>query len=364
MKRTVQFKSLITFLLIPLFVSALSSPNDKGKYSKEKKINKEYSVSSNANLSIKNSYGNLDIITWNENRIVFEITITTSGNNQEKVEERINDITVEFEGSSSNVSARTKFGKGKSSSWWGNNKKNNVNISVNYIVKIPITNSVNLNNNYGNINLGKLEGQATINCDYGKITTKELMADDNILTFDYSSGCYFEYIKSGSINADYSGFTVGKTKILNINSDYTKSKIEIAEQVNYNSDYGSLNIEKANIINGNSDYVNLKFGSIYDKATIKAGYGSIKIEQLQSSLKALTIKTNYTGSKIGFHPDLNFDFDLDLSYANLSGDSDFNFTYKSVESTQKRYSGYYGNKGSGAKIIIKSNYGGLNFYKN
>lgn len=364
MKRTVQFKTLITFLLVPLFVTALNNSKEKGKYSKEKKINKEYSVSPNANLSIKNSYGNLDIVTWNESRIVFEITITTSGNNEEKVKERLNDITIDFEGNSNNVSATTKFGKGKSNSWWGKDKKNNVNVKVHYIVKMPITNSVDLNNDYGSINLGKLEGQAKINCDYGKITTKELMADNNILVFDYSNGCYFDYIKSGKINADYSGYTVGKTKSLYVNADYTQSKIEIAETINYNCDYGSLTINSANTINGNSDYLSLKIGEIYNTAILKADYGSIKIEKLQTALKSLIVKSGYTGIKIGFDPSLNFDFNIDLNYANLNGGDNFNFTEKIKEPSQKRYSGYYGNKNSGTSISINSQYGGVNFYKN
>ncbi len=362
MKRTVQFKTFITLLLIPLFVTAINNPIKKGKYSKEKKINKEYTVSDNANLSIKNSYGNLDIVTWDENRIVFEITITTSGNNEEKVEDRLKDITVEFEGNRNNVSAKTKFGKGNNS-WWGNSK-NKVKVSVNYIVKMPITNSVDLNNDYGSINLAKLEGRAKINCDYGKITTKELMADDNVLMFDYSNGCYFEYIKSGSINADYSGYTVGKTKSLDINNDYTNSKIEIAEVVNYNCDYGSLVIEQVNVVNGNSDYLNVKFGDIYKSATLKADYGSIKIEKLKESLKTLNIKTSYSGSKIGFERSMSFDFNINLGYANLNEADGFNFTEKIKESTQKKYSGYYGSNNSGTEIIINSSYGGVNFYKN
>lgn len=365
MKRTVQFKTLITFLLIPLFVTALNNSKEKGKYSKEKKINKEFSVLPNANLSIKNSYGNLDIVTWDENRIVFEITITTSGNNEAKVKERLNDITVEFEGNSNSVSARTKFGKGKSNSWWGKDKKNNVNVKVHYIVKMPITNSIDLNNDYGSINLGKLEGQAKINCDYGKITTKELMADNNILVFDYSNGCYFDYIKSGKINADYGSFTVGEAKRLDINSDYTKSEIETAEEINYNCDYGSLIVKDVNIVNGNSDYLNASFGKIRNSAILKADYGSIKIEKLQNSLKLLNVKTNYSGTKIGYDAGMNFNFNIDLSYANLNGDNDgFNFTQKTIESSQKKYSGYYGSQNSGTEITINSQYGGVKFYKN
>ena len=64
-------------------------------------------------------------------------------------------------------------------------------MEINYVIKLPITNSVDLSNDYGGINLEKLEGRATISCDYGKITTKELMAENNVLSFDYTSDSYF-----------------------------------------------------------------------------------------------------------------------------------------------------------------------------
>ncbi len=364
MKRTVHFKLFITCLLVPFFLTASNGNLTKGKYVKEKTIKKEYNVSASANLNINNSYGDLDIVTWEENRVVFEIKITTSGNNEEKVQEKLNGITVEFEANNSNVSARTKFNNGKSSSWWSWNKRNNVHVKVDYIVKMPITNSVDLNNDYGNINLGKLKGQAKINCDYGKITTKELMADGNILTFDYSNGCYFEYIKSGKIKADYSGYKVGKTKALDINADYTQSEIEIAENITYNCDYGNLTIRNANSINGNGDYLTMLMGGIYKNVTINSDYGSIKIEKLYDSFNQLTIKSDYTSIKIGYDPNLSFDFDLDLEYANVGGDQDFNFIRRIQESNSKKYTGYHGNENSGNKITIASDYGGVSFYKN
>ena len=151
-------------------------------------------------------------------------------------------------------------------------------MEINYTVKLPITNSVNLNNDYGSINLDKLEGKATINCDYGKITTKELMAENNMISFDYTSNSYFEYINSGKINADYSGFTVGKTKKLDINADYTKSIIEVAEDVTFNCDYGSINVNKANNITGKGDYLTMRLGDVYKNVIIEADYGSLKID--------------------------------------------------------------------------------------
>lgn len=363
MKRAVPFKLALILLLIPLLSMASENPGLRGKHKKEKVIKKEFKVSANANLSVNNSYGNLDIVTWNENRIVFEITVMTSGNNEEKVQDRLDDITVEFEADRSNVSARTKFNKGKSSSWWNWGGKNNVHMKVNYIVKVPITNSIDLNNDYGNINVGKLKGRAKINCDYGKITTKELLADDNELRFDYTSGCYFDYIKTGKINADYSSYKVGKTKALDINADYTQSEVDIAEDVTYNCDYGSLKVHNANTVSGNGDYATVIIGDIYKAVSIKASYGAIKIEKLHPSFKGLNIKSDYTGIKIGYDSSLNFDFELDLDYADISGDTDFNFVQRIQESHRKKYFGYYGAQNSRNKLTISSDYGGVTFYK-
>lgn len=361
MKLTLQFKTLILLLILPFFVAATTDKD--GKYTKKKTINKEYSVSSNALLSVDNSYGNIDVVTWNENRIVFEITITTTGNNEEKVQEKLNDITVDFEASSTNVSAKTKFNN-KSKSWWNWKGKNNVKMKINYIVKMPISGKINLNNDYGNINVDKLEGKAEINCDYGKITTKELLANDNSINFDYSKGCYFDYIKSGKINADYSSFTISKTNSININADYTNSKIETAEDVNYNCDYGNIKIDKANNITGNGDYLTTIIGDVYKNVSLKADYGAIKIINITQNAGNITIDSDYVGIKIGFAPTYNFNFDIDLDYASLKSSDGLEFSTSKEKGTSKYYNGYYGNANSGNTIKIESDYGSVSLSKN
>lgn len=360
MKPALPYNILLALIMLPVF--ALASTPDIGKYTKKKVINKEFNVSADAMLKVNNSYGNIDIVTWNENRVVFEITITTTGNDEEKVQEKLDGIDVTFEASSSNVSARTKFNESKS--WWNWKGKNKVKMKINYVIKAPITNSVNLNNDYGNINLASLKGQAFINCDYGKITTKELFADNNSITFDYSNNCYFEFIKSGKINADYSGFTVAKANVLDINADYTKSTIEVAEDVNYNCDYGNIKIEKANNVVGNGDYLTALFGDIYKNMELTADYGSIKIDRINESGGNIMIDSDYVHIKLGYAPGYNFNFDFNLSYGSLKGDDNLEFSNKEVKSTNKKYRGYHGNSTSGNLIKIKSSYGGVSLNKN
>lgn len=349
-------------VLLPLFAFANNDTMD-GKHTKKKTLKKEYTVNTNATLKISNKYGNLDIVTWTGNTIEIEVTITTNGDDLEEVEKRLDEIDVEFSGTSNFVSAETVIGKKKKNSWWNWSSNDDVNMKINYVVKMPITNNVDLSNDYGSINLDTLEGRAEISCDYGKITTKELLGDNTSLNFDYSNNCYFEYIKNGKINADYSGFTVAKTKTLGIVADYTKSLVEIAENIDYNCDYGSLRVNKLNNINGNGDYLTVVIGDVYKNVSINADYGSIKIGEMTKNAKNITIDSDYVGIKIGINPEYAFDFEIDLEYGGLNGEDNFEMQTSKVQHSDKYYSGYHHKNNSGNLIKISSEYGSVTFEK-
>lgn len=361
MNQQIQFRIALMLLLMP-FIALANTGIEATKTSKERNIKKSFNVSSTATLKVSNSYGNLDVVTWNENKIDFDITIKVSGNDADKVQERLDGIDVEFSSSNDMVSAITNIEK-KQKSWWNWGKKMNLKLEINYVVKMPISGSVDLNNDYGAINLDKLEGRAKIICDYGKITTKELMADNNELRFDYTNNSYFEYIKSGKINADYSGYTVAKAENLEISSDYSKSVVEIAENVKYNCDYGSLKVDNVNNVEGNGDYLGLRLGNVFKNVSIRADYGSIKIDRMASKAKNLSITSEFTGITIGFDAGYNFDFDIDLDYCSLRDSDGFNFTSKEINHSEKKYKGHHGSKGSGNMVKINSEYGSVSFKK-
>ena len=364
MKTQLLYSLLFAFILAPSVALAGNSGKWSGKHTKEKSIKKDFDVTSDATLKVDNSYGNINITTYEGSTISIEVKIKVNGNDAEKVQDKLDDIDVEFNATSSSVMAETRFSKNKSKSWWSWGKNNSVNMSINYIIKMPITNNVDLSNDYGSITLDKLEGRAEISCDYGKITTKELMADNNDINFDYTNNSYFEYIKSGSINADYSGYTVGSAKLLEINADYSNSEIELAEVISYNCDYGSMKINNANSIDGNGDYLSLRLGTIHKNVSVKADYGSIKIANMSKNAGNIEIESDYCGITIGYDPGYAFNFDIDLEYASLRNADDFQFTKKRIESSDKYYQGSYGNSNSGNMIRIKSEYGSVTFKKN
>ncbi len=364
MKSHILYKAVFIFFLLPSLVLGKNVSDKTFAHTKEKTIKKEYTVKNNALLKVTNSYGNINIVTYSGTKTIIEVTIKTSSSKEEKATEKLNEITVEFSATPDLVTAKTMFKNNKSSSWWSWGTNNNVTMEINYLIKLPITNSIDLNNDYGSINVDKLEGRAIINCDYGKITTKELMGDDNYLNFDYTNNSYFEYIKSGKINADYSDFTVAKSKNLDINADYTKSTVKIAENVTYNCDYGSLTVENINNLTGNGDYLTVIIGDVYRSIEIDADYGSIKIGRMTTNAGNILINSNYAGITIGYDRSYNFKFDLDLEYASLRGSDGFEFTKTKEEQTDKYYQGFFGKSSTANLIKISSDYGSVTFKSN
>ena len=352
------FNLTCMLLVLPLMMAA-NNGIGKYKYEKTKTIKKEFSVNADALLEIKNKYGNVDVVSWDENRIVIVVTITTSGNDEDKVTDKLDDITVNFDASSNHVSAETRI-ESSGFSWfsWG---RSNVNYKIDYTVKMPVTNNTNIVNDYGSISLNELKGDAKINCDYGKITIGNLYSSNNSINIDYTNNSTVNYMKRGSINADYSGFTVESAGTVDLNADYTKSVFEQINTLNYNCDYGSLTVESGNEVIGSGDYLSIKLGTIKKTVKISADYGSVKIARLSDGFNTVSINSNYTGVRVGTPTAAPFDFEIQLSYSSFKYDSNLEFQKQIEKSSSKYYEGYFKSQHSGSTIKITSDYGGVTF---
>lgn len=361
--KTSLFKYLLTaLLLIPVAIFA-NNGKLQGKYTKEKTIKKEFNVNSNALLKVNNSYGTLSLSSWDEDRVVIEVHIKTSGNNEEKVQQKLDEITVEFEGSNEMVAAKTKFNK-NDSGWWSWGKKNKVSMQVNYTIKLPVKNSVHLSNDYGAIELDRIDGHAKISCDYGRLDIGELRGRNNELRFDYTSKSRIGYVNSAKINADYSGFTIEKSGSLQINADYTNAVVNTMENLEYSSDYGSLEIGEVHNVMGSGDYISVKLGTVHGNVDINADYGSIKISKMAEDAGNISIRTDYTGIQVGYDPAYAFDFDISTDYAGVKGIDDFEVKISRVKDNDRYYSGYHGQENSGNKVTITADYGNVSFKRN
>jgi len=226
-----------------------------------------------------------------------------------------------------------------------------------------MTNNVDLNNKFGSINLDKLKGSSKIRCDHGKITTKELMSNDNVINFNHTRNSYFEYIKDGRISANHSDYVVAKAENIIVKANHTKSIIEFAENIEYDCNHGSLKVDNINNLEGKGNHLTTRIGNMFKSLKLDGSHGSLKIDRIASKANSIDIDSRFISMTIGYDAAFNFNFDLDFAHGSLRDSEGFNFTNKNTDHSSKTYEGYYGSEGSGNRVKIKSQHGSVSFKK-
>ncbi len=193
----------------------------------------------------------------------------------------------------------------------------------------------------------------------------ELFGNNNNINLDYCSSSSIAFMKSGSINVDYSKITIEESENLKVNADYSTLKFDKIGDLNFNADYGSIAIDEATNVNGNADYVSMRFGTIKKNLIIDTDYGAISVKRLVKGFESVKIDGQYAGIKIAVDSNAVFDFELDLQYASFKGEDDKMEFYKKISKTTKKYyEGKFGKGNSNGSIVIRSQYGGVSIKEN
>jgi len=363
MKRTYK----ITFsLLVAIFLTSVfgySSNIDRGKFKKTRTVKKVFKVAKDNTLNIDNKYGDLTVTTWEENTIDIEVIITVESKSEETAEKKFNAITIDFKQDNNTVFAKTNISKTKST-WSFFSGNTSVNTRIDYIVKMPVSNNVDLENDYGSIFIDRLDGTSAIDCDYGGINIGELNNKSNSINMDYAHSSSIEFINIADIDTDYSKLAIEKANKVLLNADYTQVEINDIDELVYNNDYGSLKVSEAQQISGNGDYLTMKVYEVINSFKVSSDYGSIKIYKLHSNFDNVNIDGEYTGVKIGVASDASFNFAAHTSYAGINfEDLDVDYTVKEDKMSSKIYKGSVNGSNPNSKIKITSSYGGIKIFK-
>ncbi len=347
----------IILLLLPLLVF---SNRPEGKFKKLKTIERSFDASGIGTMFIDNTYGNINVIAGNETQVSITVNIKVDGDDEDAVEERFNRINILFEQNSSEISAKTIFGKTSSNggSWWswffgGSNQ--NTNFKINYTVKMPQQWHLKINNDYGNIYLNKLSGDFDLNADYGSFEIGQLLGNHNTFSTDYFSRSSIDFVKNATIDADYSRINIGSAYRLILNCDYSTIRIDDVRQLKFNNDYGAIYVKNVKQVDGTGDYQTRSFGNV-DSVKFSGDYGSLKIDGLLPGFEILDLSCDYTTIKIYNHHDIAFRFEMKQSYGCFkSGDMS---VYKETNNNgDKTINAYYKDRSASSLIKINMDYG-------
>lgn len=301
------------------------------EHTKTKKIERTLkSDKSITDLSIKNSFGSVLIVTWDRDYVDFDITITYSGDNLRKVNEYFNKTDVVLKLIGTKASAETILGQGN-----GNSGKN-LSMKINYIVKMPKNTNITINNSFGNTNIEDINGIAKIKQSFGNLTVGSLSkksdisiefgvlkigkSDDLTLKMSFAKKSSLGSLNNLILTSEFSTMSITNVLNANIKSDYSTFNIE-------NS--GSMNFTRASFSKINLNNLENKFTSSENEFT------AVNIYNVLPEAKLIDIKSSFSSINIGVDRKNKFSIDAINSYGKINTTSAVDF--KLAEFLNEKY---------------------------
>lgn len=364
------FKSLlITFVFIAIQFTTLTGKSLD--FELKKNFMKEFTSDRSTVLELSNRYGKIDIKTWDKSSVKIDVTVIIKASSKSKAEDKMEQISINLAKNGSNIVGVTEIGN-KEKSWWSGwtDFGNNTKMEINYEVFMPSDMTSIIENKYGNVYLPELKGKTSINLKYGNLQARDISND---LLMDISYGkATVGIVKnlSGTLSySDYRGTAAGvvilTTKYSKVNLDnvstltasskYDGYKLGSAGTVTLTGSYDDVQIQSVNTATLTTKYTGIDIASLSNTLTAEIGYGSLKIENLKTTLKNITVNSSYAPIKI--YGTVPAKVDISGKYFDADLGSDFISKSNVKDGSSKTIKGFKISEKASAEIKIKTSYG-------
>ncbi|MGV3539418.1 MAG: hypothetical protein ACO1OQ_06375 [Rufibacter sp.] len=324
---------------------------------KSKNVSKTFKVTSADKLSIENQYGRVDVQTWNRNEIAVEVKIISRAQTESKAQEILDKISVDVDESGNLISFVTEREPMEIRS------SSEKSFEINYLVKMPKGNALQVNNKYGAVQLPDFDGPTELNVRYGKLTTGRLNNRHNNININYSSGqCVLEYVRSGDLEVKYSNLQLNGGESIRAITAYSRVGIDKVGDLAIESRYDqSFNVGSANQVSGTGSYSAFSIANLGESVGMNVKYSKVDIGNIGANFKKVDLIGGYTAIKLGFNENSAFNFDINTSYcSNPKFNSGLvNFSFKEVKNTTATYRGKYGKSNAKGVVNVTNKYGSI-----
>jgi len=239
--------------------------NKKYEFVKNKSVNKSYNVSTSDKLNIDNSFGEVEVHTWNKNEIKVDVSIEVSANVESLAQKMIDGITVADSRSGNEVVFKTTI-KGTN-----NSKKEKSTMKVNYQISMPASNPLEIVNQFGATIVPDFKGEVDLTSKFGSLTTGSL---SNVKSVDVEFGkAKIESAANGSISIKYSSAEIDKL-VGNVKLDIefsSPTKINFDNNLtglNANVSYSTINLKPVGDVSASYN-ISTSFGNFKNRSSIK-----------------------------------------------------------------------------------------------
>ncbi len=365
----------IVFALLLCSVASLAFAEDSNgfknnyKYTKKRTIDANFNAGEGYVLSLYGKYCDYEISTWNESHIGFHVEIVTKSNKEEKAENLLRQIDIEFENykSDKKVVAKTIIP----------NKINNIEFQIDYYIMIPHHIVLSIDNSYGDISIDKLSRHLNLDLDYGNLSIDSLSTDNKIdVTYGNIKIKHAEKVDAKiaygnirintgneiNVNLKYGDAKFGNIKSLKCNSQYSDISCSDIDNAYLKIQYSDTYLKNVKALTIDGTYSDVEIDYLLKNFSFTSSYGDIEINKVSHDFELIDIKTTYSDANIIFSENHKFSYNISALHADVECDFLEDTAIKYIKKDDEtKIIGHYNGCNDSHHVRIDMQYGDLEF---
>lgn len=275
-------------------------------------IERSFEMEANAQVDIRNKYGNVVFNTWDRPELKIHIEITAFGKDGATADKTLDRVEFDFHHSPAFLTVETVIDRQSgffkdlinSIGDYSGTLISKSKIQIHYEVTVPANiGSIKVENRFGDVSLMSFSGRADINLAHGNLRAEKL---SGYARLDLSYGrMHLGHFEAGTmVLRDINGDIRGSNRI-DLKSNGSQLRFGEVPELSLVSTNDQISIDHAGHLSGNSDFSRLKIERLSGKASLNTVYGEAEFRSLDPMVENLSLSgksTDFSVFLIRNHP--------------------------------------------------------------
>lgn len=312
MKKIMKALSNYKVLLVSACLAA-GFPLAGQTYENSRSLREAYRVAATTEVQVINKYGDVHLIPWEKDSVVYEIDMSVTSNKQAKVDKIFDYIDFDFRSTTYYVIAQTVF-EGQDNIWSemadvaSTIFSSGTTTRIDYTVYFPAGNDIKIENKFGNIYTTDHRGKVDITLSNGDLKGNNFTGPTR-LKVDFGN-VSIDNITSANVTLSYADFTLDKAGDIRFESRSSTIYLNGIEQLFLDSRRDKFYIKSAGEVSGEVFFSYLNLDKVISKINLKTNYGEIKLLGISPKFTRFDLAAQYTDINIYLDDEHLFEFDI------------------------------------------------------
>ena len=282
-------------------------------YENSRTVREAYKISSGTEVQVINKYGDINLVPWEKDSVVFEIDFSVTSNKQAKVDKIFDYVDFDFKSTAYYVIAQTVF-EGQNTIWSemadvaSTIFSSGTSTKIDYTVYFPAGNDVRIENKFGNIYTTDHTGKVDITLSNGDMKGHTFSGLTR-LKIEFGNVSIDE-IMSGNVALGYAELNLEKAGDIKFETRSSKLYLNTCEKVHLDSKRDRYYIKSAGEITGDAFFTYLTLDKILSKINLKTNYGDFKLLGISESFIRMDFTSQYSDITLYVDEEHLYEFDI------------------------------------------------------